>query len=174
MNNNPWHITLSLVILQKLSQNATAISEKLITLWFNSVCCQRGDLTFDYFDIQRISWLTRWLQGVQVLWLPNMSKSLPLHRCAWQLVRGVCAEGMFGFDQMWHCNYGQTSSPWLHVSKGNCSWSVVVCSDAAMPTSTFRENELSLGNSSKKIKNKNNYIFLMILLWNLTFNMPTV
>ena len=45
-----------------------------------------------YVGIQRSSWSTQWLQGVQVLWLHNKPKTSALPHSAWQLVWGVCAD----------------------------------------------------------------------------------
>lgn len=47
-----------------------------------------------YFGIKRISLLTPWLQGTQVL-LPHKSKSWPLQHRAWQL---VCGDDMLLLD----------------------------------------------------------------------------
>lgn len=53
--------------------------------------------------------------------------SLSLHHHASQLLWGVCA--LF-FAKCWIVHCGQTSPPWSCLSKGHCSISLVVCSDA--------------------------------------------
>lgn len=53
--------------------------------------------------------------------------SLSLHHHASQLLWGVCA--LF-FVKCWIVHCGQTSPPWSCLSKGHCSISLLVCSDA--------------------------------------------
>jgi len=49
----------------------------------------------------------------------------------WQLVWGVCAD-MLVFTKLDAVHCGQASSLWSHLSKGHCSRSLVVCSDATL------------------------------------------
>lgn len=70
--------------------------------------------------------LTLWLHGVQVLWLQT-TQILTAPPPGWQLLWGAA---VFGF-----LKWGIETSPlWCHFSKGHCSKTSVVCSDAALQT----------------------------------------
>ena len=89
-------------------------------------------LTLECFGIQRSSWSTPWLQGAQVLWLQNEPKSSHLNRYAWQRVWGVCADVLcLVFIKALGI---MTKSLHFNVSKGHCSRTAVVCSDATLLT----------------------------------------
>ena len=62
-------------------------------------------------------------------------KSSALHHCATQLVRGVCADMLrLVFSKHAAVHYDQTSPQCSRLYKGDCSRSLVVCSDATLQT----------------------------------------
>lgn len=61
---------------------------------------------------------TQWLQGAQILWPLNKTRSSPLHHQGWQLVGGVCVDTpCLFFTECGVVDYGQTPPLWSCLSR---------------------------------------------------------